>query len=452
MLFFAGCNESGTGSGAGYNPYEKYMSISDGEYADRIMLKWTPYADADSYHVYRKPESESDSEFIEITPPPGDPSALKTNQWTDHTALHHQAYSYRMRAHNEYGDTAYSASYTGSLSHEEFKNFNFYVLNPSGDLTGSVWDRTGQGGYTTQYEAPFGVSFTQDGCMFVADLGENRVIIYYNNGSLRKAFSIADTQSLDEPADVCVYDPGTGTDDIRIYVADKDNHRITRHNYDGYSDKTWGRAGCLSGTAQGQFNSPESVFVDDNGYMFVSDTGNSRIQIFNEEGVFVLEWGTSGTGSQQLNQPCGIAADSAGFFYVADSGNHRIQKFKWNSNTETLQYHGWWGKGSDGNTGWHPSGDTATGQEGTEVGEFNNPYGVAMDINGYVYVSDSMGNRIQAFSHEGDFLKEFGNDTSLAVDSYGRLNNCRGISVDPNGDVYVTGVKNKRIQKFMKTE
>ena len=46
------------------------------------------------------------------------------------------------------------------------------------------------------------------------------------------------------------------------------------------------------------------------------------------QGTFILKWGSSGTGDNQFNQPEGLVADSNGFVYVVDSGNNCIKKFK----------------------------------------------------------------------------------------------------------------------------
>jgi hypothetical protein len=65
--------------------------------------------------------------------------------------------------------------------------------------------------------------------------------------------------------------------------------------------------------------------VDSDGYVYVADTYNHRIQKFDATGAFVQAWGTKGKGSGQFDQPCGIAVDSNGNVYVADTNNHRIQ-------------------------------------------------------------------------------------------------------------------------------
>ena len=74
--------------------------------------------------------------------------------------------------------------------------------------------------------------------------------------------------------------------------------------------------------------------VDAQGYIYVADTGNNRIQKLAPDGKFVQQWGavdsvarpTAGNGAGQFSSPYGLAIDAKGNLYVADSENDRIQK------------------------------------------------------------------------------------------------------------------------------
>ena len=54
---------------------------------------------------------------------------------------------------------------------------------------------------------------------------------------------------------------------------------------------------------------------------------NHRIQKFDEDGNFLLTWGSSGTETGQFSFPVGVSTDSSGYVYVVDQGNERVQKF-----------------------------------------------------------------------------------------------------------------------------
>ena len=82
------------------------------------------------------------------------------------------------------------------------------------------------------------------------------------------------------------------------------------------------------GDGDGEFNSPSDVTIDSNGYVFVTDSGNNRVQKFSFNGTFISSFGTSGSGDGEFNNPTGITMDDAGNIFVVDSGNGRIQKFK----------------------------------------------------------------------------------------------------------------------------
>jgi DNA-binding beta-propeller fold protein YncE len=62
--------------------------------------------------------------------------------------------------------------------------------------------------------------------------------------------------------------------------------------------------------------------------VFVADTANDRIQVFDSSGTFITKWGSSGTGDGEFNSPQGVAVDpSTGNVFVADTFNDRIQVF-----------------------------------------------------------------------------------------------------------------------------
>ena len=69
------------------------------------------------------------------------------------------------------------------------------------------------------------------------------------------------------------------------------------------------------------------VAVDEQGYIFVADSGNNRIQIFNPDGTFLRGFGRWGQGEGEFKGLEGISVNSKGNILVADRENHRVQMF-----------------------------------------------------------------------------------------------------------------------------
>ena len=69
------------------------------------------------------------------------------------------------------------------------------------------------------------------------------------------------------------------------------------------------------------------VAVDEQGFIFVADSGNNRIQIFNPDGTFLRAFGRWGQSDAEFKGLEGIAVNASGNILVADRENHRIQIF-----------------------------------------------------------------------------------------------------------------------------
>ena len=81
------------------------------------------------------------------------------------------------------------------------------------------------------------------------------------------------------------------------------------------------------GTGPGEISWPNSLAVDNEGKVYLSDEWLNRITIFDNNGVFLGHWGEEGSGNGMVNRPAGLAFDHDDNLLLADSFNHRIQKF-----------------------------------------------------------------------------------------------------------------------------
>jgi predicted membrane-bound mannosyltransferase/DNA-binding beta-propeller fold protein YncE len=208
-----------------------------------------------------------------------------------------------------------------------------------------------------------------------------------------------------------------------VYVLDSNNHRVAVFDAEGQLVRAWGN----QGTAAGQFNEPWGIAVDDN-FVYVADTWNHRVQKFTLEGEFVTSFGQSGTTGE-------LGQDSGGYFFgprsltllpedrilVTDTGNHRLQLFNRDGTfIRTL------------------------GQTGSDPGQFNEPVGLAGSPQGYLYLADTWNARIQRFT------PELAPDLNWSIDGWEgeSTENKPYLAVDSEGRVYATDPENFRILIF----
>ena len=188
---------------------------------------------------------------------------------------------------------------------------------------------------------------------------------------------------------------------------------------------TWG-SGILSEPANllGFFG-PRGIAVNNQGEVFISDTGNKRIVYFDSDGVPLGQFGEGGLNPGQLDEPVGLAFDTDGNLYVADTWNQRVQAFGRDASGVYAYVSEWDVRGWDGIT---PT---------------NYPY-LTIDRNGYIFVTDPDNGRVIEFNSKGEVLR-YWEDGGTNVGSF---NLPVGIAVDPDGGVWVVDSGNGRLLHF----
>jgi len=181
------------------------------------------------------------------------------------------------------------------------------------------------------------------------------------------------------------------------------------------------------GSEEGQFNYPKGIAVDAHGNVYVADSYNHRVQVFDAEGRFLRQWGSQGNAPGQFQEPWGIAVDGEGNVYVADTWNHRIQKF--DAQGRFLKQWGFFG-------------DTAGVLGDPEM--FYGPRDIAVDAEGNLLLSDTGNKRVLRFTSDALFIQQMGGAGSLD----GQFREPVGLAVDGAGNVYVADTWNQRIQKL----
>ena len=80
-----------------------------------------------------------------------------------------------------------------------------------------------------------------------------------------------------------------------------------------------------AGRGPAEFDSPRGIATDDQGYIYVADTGNGRVQIFDRAGRYIAHVGHLGKGPGEFYSPAALWIDPQQTLYVADTINHRVQ-------------------------------------------------------------------------------------------------------------------------------
>jgi DNA-binding beta-propeller fold protein YncE len=212
---------------------------------------------------------------------------------------------------------------------------NHRVQKFDGKLGGYIMKFGSRGNGEGQFNSPWGIAVDRvRGYVYVVDSANFRVQKFDMAGEFVMSwgsFGNGDGQFY-FPRGVAV-DQSDGS----VYVVDMGNHRVQKFDtstnvlpqlltkWGGSSEP--GHASSQLAQEAGQLRSPWGVTVDGAGDVYVTDTGNHRVEKFDKEGNFITQWGGYGNGDGQFNFPYGIAVDAKGSVFVVDSGNTRVQQF-----------------------------------------------------------------------------------------------------------------------------
>lgn len=223
-------------------------------------------------------------------------------------------------------------------------------------------------GQETPLGRPLGLALDAAQNLYVSDQEGKRILVFDTAYTPQRVIKLSD---VTRPSGIAI-----DRNRSLLYVADtstneSEQHFVKVYDLDGKFIRNVGKG---RGTNEGYLLFPTYVSLDPDGNVYVSDTMNCRISVFDPEGNFVRKYGDMGDSWGEMNKPKGVALDSFGNLYVVDSAWSVVQIF--NKRGDVLLFFG----------GRHRL-----------PGMMENPTGVAIDHNNRIYVADTFNFRVNVY-------------------------------------------------------
>ena len=250
------------------------------------------------------------------------------------------------------------------------------------------------------------VDFDSKGRMYLFHRGPQPILCFDSNGKFVRSWGdklIGQAHGL-----------RVAPDDT-IWVTDIGNHMVFQFSPEGKLLLALGQAG-KPGDSQDQFNKPTDIAFGPQGEFYISDGyGNSRVMKFAANGKNLGQWGTPGKGPGEFNLPHSILVDAKGRVLVGDRENDRVQIFDLEGNLREI-----W-------TGFAP-------------------YGMEFDSRGNLFVADGRANKVLQLNASGKVVNSWGKTGK----GPGEYNLPHMLAVDTAGNLFVTEIGGKRLQKLQR--
>lgn len=222
-----------------------------------------------------------------------------------------------------------------------------------------------------QLTSPAGLAIDDADRLFVSDAVQHVILCFRPDGSLEGSFG---QQMLSKPVGIAL-DP----ENRYVYVVDSALNKVFVYDSDNFSLlRSFGKKSDAT-LAPGTFDRPTNIALDSDYNVYVVDTFNNRIQVFDADGQYLRMFGKQGNIAGTFMRPKGIAVDSDNHVYVVDSEFNNIQVF--DSDGRILMFFG---------------------SRGDAPGSFTLASGIAIDHNNRVIVDEQWKGRVQVFKYISD--------------------------------------------------
>ena len=225
-------------------------------------------------------------------------------------------------------------------------------------------------GIEAHFKTMIGLAIDDNDRLFVSDADLHHVSVFDPNGKFENTFG---DDVLGRPSGMAI-----DTENRFLYVVDIGKQQIAVFDADNFKLLRYvgGPPKKVNDDSPGTFTKPSNVAVDGDGNVYVADTFNNRVQIFDADGNFISMFGKNGDALGTFARPKGIAVDKDGHIWVADAMQNRVQIF--DKEGHVLGYFG---------------------SYGTLPGQFALATGMFIDKNNRVFVADQMKGRVQMFRY-----------------------------------------------------
>ena len=212
----------------------------------------------------------------------------------------------------------------GRILVPDSKNNRIQAFNSGGSYV------TTYGAPTYQFNCPSGVAISPvNGDIYVVDRCNQRVQVFNSSWVYKTSLGVngvsgSDATHFNDPRGV-VIDTSSN-----VYVLDTGNSRVQKCTVSGstYSCTTFVGVVGECGSDFAHLCDPRAIALDKAGRVYVADTNNQRVQVFDASGAYLTSIGGGwGSNSSQAHHPSGVAIDGVGNVYITDRDLHRIQKF-----------------------------------------------------------------------------------------------------------------------------